>query len=102
MSNLSKDHTSSDVLSLNTVIMALTKCTFNKNRFTLEYQIGTLFNLFENKYNKYLLMKRNSIRKASSFKLQAARVKFDLFLQDVPSCSVAQKHPSCLEVVFIL
>jgi len=47
-------------------------------------------------------MKRNSIRKASSFKLQAARAKFDLFLQDIPSCSVAQKHPPCLEVAFIL
>jgi len=44
-------------------------------------------------------MKRNSIKKASTFKLQAARNKFNSYLEDIDSCPVARKFPSHIEVI---
>jgi hypothetical protein len=45
-------------------------------------------------------MKRNSIKKASSFKLQAARVKFSGYLEDIEQSVVAKRFPHLLEVTF--
>ena len=49
----------------------------------------------------YLLfkMRRNSIGKASTFKLYAARVKFQEYLENIEQCPVAQKFPSMLDVL---
>lgn len=41
-------------------------------------------------------MKRNSLKKASTFKLQAARARFHNYLSEVDSCPVVQRHPSHL------
>lgn len=47
-------------------------------------------------------MKRHSIRKASNFKLQAARSRFQGYLDEVENSAVARKWPSHLEVPITL
>lgn len=47
-------------------------------------------------------MKRHSIRKASNFKLQAARSRFQGYLDEVENSAVARKWPAHLEVPITL
>ncbi len=47
-------------------------------------------------------MKRNSIRKASNFKLQAERSRFNTFLANIDNNIVACKYPDILEVILNL
>jgi len=43
-------------------------------------------------------MRRVSTKKASTFKLQAARAKYQNFLEDIETCKVVKKFPTMLDV----
>ena len=43
-------------------------------------------------------MRRNSTKKASTFKLQAARAKYQNYLKDIDTCTVAKRFPTMLDV----
>lgn len=47
-------------------------------------------------------MRRGSIGKASTFKLYAARAKYQAFLENIEKCTVAQKYPSLIDVSLLL
>lgn len=47
-------------------------------------------------------MKRNSIRKASTFKMQIVRSRFQTFLENIENCSVARRWPCQLDVNTVL
>ena len=47
-------------------------------------------------------MKRNSIRKASTFKMQIVRSRFQNFLENIENCSVARRWPCQLDVHTVL
>ncbi len=44
-------------------------------------------------------MRRASTKKASTFKLQAARTKYQNYLEDIDTCTVAKRFPTMIDVL---